>query len=123
MEMSSMQGLEMRPDMQGLCMTHENPDLWFEDSGDLFERRKGSKNPLIKFAIRKANMIQAIEICNKCPIRTNCLNEGLKDENLDYGIWGGLLPGERIVMVDKIVGATDRKYRVVTAQNIRSSMK
>jgi hypothetical protein len=34
-----------------------------------------------------------------------------------------LLPGERIVMVDKIVGATDRKYRVVTAQNIRSSMK
>jgi len=68
-------------------------------------------------------MIKAIELCNKCPIRTNCLNEGLKDENLDYGIWGGLLPGERILMVDKIVGATDRKYRVVTALNIRSSMK
>ena len=109
--------------MQGICTTHPNPDLWFEDSGDLFQKRLGSSNPNKKFEERRANMLIAMELCTKCPIRTNCLSEGMKEENLDYGIWGGLLPGERIVMVDKIVGATDRKYRVITAQNIRSSIK
>ena len=109
--------------MTGLCTTHENPDLWFEDSGDLFEKRLGSTNPNIKFEQRRANMLIAMEICTKCPIRTNCLSEGMKEENLDYGIWGGLLPGERIALADTLKASTDRKARMSVAKNIRSLVK
>ncbi len=109
--------------MTGLCTTHPNPDLWFEDSGDLFEKRLGSSNPNIKFLKRRANMLIAMEICTKCPIRTKCLSEGMKEENLDYGIWGGLLPGERILLADTAKGSTDRKARIQTALNIRSLVK
>lgn len=110
--------------MQGICTTHPNPDLWFEDSGDLFEKRLGSTSPNKKFEARRANMLIAMELCTKCPIRTNCLSEGMKEENLDYGIWGGLLPGERIAMSDSPYKAsTDRKYRMIVAQNIRSLVK
>lgn len=109
--------------MTGLCTTHENPDLWFEDSGDLFEKRLGSTNPNIKFEQRRANMLIAMDICTKCPIRTNCLSEGMKEENLDYGIWGGLLPGERIALADTFKSSTDRKARMSVAKNIRSLVK
>jgi hypothetical protein len=47
----------------------------------------------------------------------------MKEENLDYGIWGGLLPGERIAMADTAKASTDRKYRMIVAQNIRSLVK
>ena len=109
--------------MQGICTTHPNPDLWFEDSGDLFEKRLGSTNPLKKFEKRRENMLIAMDLCTKCPIRTNCLTEGMKEENLDYGIWGGLLPGERILLADTFKASTDRKSRIRTAQNIRSLVK
>ena len=51
--------------MEGLCRTHPNPDLWFEDSGDLFEKRLGSKNPNLKIQERQDNMQEAM------PISTN----------------------------------------------------
>jgi hypothetical protein len=47
----------------------------------------------------------------------------MKEENLDYGIWGGLLPGERIALADTTKASTDRKYRMVVARNIRSLVK
>lgn len=108
--------------MIGLCSTHENPDLWFEDSGDLMERRLGSKNPNIKFKIRIENMKEAVSICNKCPIRSECLTEGMKESNLDYGIWGGTLPGERLALANTAKGSTDRKARISTAISIRSQL-
>lgn len=106
--------------MEGLCTTHDNPDLWFEDSGDLFEKRIGSKNPNIKFKKRLDNMLIAMSICEKCPIKEDCLTLGLQDENLDYGIWGGKLPGERILLANASQGATDRKSKVQVALRIRS---
>jgi hypothetical protein len=109
--------------MEGLCRSHPNPDLWFEDSGDLFEKRLGSKNPNKKFKERVENMLEAIAICNKCPISSECLSEGMKESNLDYGIWGGTLPGERIALANTAKASTDRKARMTTAINIRSLIK
>ena len=109
--------------MEGLCTSHENPDLWFEDSGDLFEKRLGSKNPNLKFKQRVENILEAIAICNKCPIRTDCLSEGMKENNLDYGIWGGTLPGERIAMADTAKASRERIQRMVVAPHIRSLIK
>jgi hypothetical protein len=110
--------------MQGLCRTHDNPDLWFEDSGDLFERRVGSKNPTLKFRERVDNIKEAVSICNKCPISSECLTEGMKEENLDFGIWGGTLPGERILLSNTVhKGSTFRKNRMTTAVSIRSMIQ
>jgi hypothetical protein len=39
----------------------------------------------------------AIDICKSCDIKEQCLEEGMKPENLYYGIWGGLLAYERIL--------------------------
>jgi hypothetical protein len=44
----------------------------------------------------------------------------MKENNLDYGIWGGMLPGERIALADTAKASTDRKARMTTAINIRS---
>jgi hypothetical protein len=40
----------------------------------------------------------AINMCGRCPIQKDCLEEGMKPENLAYGIWGGLLAGQRIAI-------------------------
>lgn len=44
---------------------------------------------------------QAIEICHTCPVQTECLRAALAIELTrtvydTYGIWGGLLPRERV---------------------------
>ncbi len=39
---------------------------------------------------------EATEICNRlCPVQSECLNYSL-DENLNFGVWGGLSESERI---------------------------
>ena len=41
---------------------------------------------------------RAIALCNSCPKQEECLDEGMKPENLAFGIWGGMLAGQRIAM-------------------------
>ena len=36
-----------------------------------------------------------VAICESCPFQALCLNEGMKGENVDYGIWGGKLAAQR----------------------------
>lgn len=44
---------------------------------------------------------RAISLCNSCPKQAECLEEGMRPENLAYGIWGGRLAGERLIMADE----------------------
>lgn len=73
----------------GSCYNHEDPDLWYP------ELPRGSKTPekIQQMALR---INTAIVICEGCPLRQECLQEGIKPINLAYGIWGGLLPAQRI---------------------------
>ena len=78
--------------LQGNCTSDDNPDAWFptlqESGGDaktLFARMV----PEIKYAIG---------LCSSCPVQDRCLEEGMKPENLAFGIWGGRLAGQRIAM-------------------------
>jgi hypothetical protein len=75
----------------GNCHGDENPDAWFPDvpQGAFSERKQ---------AIVGAEMRRAIALCNSCPKQEACLNEGMKDKNLAYGIWGGMLAGERVML-------------------------
>ena len=40
---------------------------------------------------------RALIMCSKCPVREQCLQVGLSDSEINTGIWGGMLPGERII--------------------------
>jgi hypothetical protein len=47
--------------------------------------------------------VQAIEVCHTCPVKAECLAQGLESENiLSVGgvgsVWGGLLTGERALL-------------------------
>ena len=46
----------------------------------------------------KAKVQSTIDLCNSCPIKDACLEQGMLPENLQYGIWGGKLAGQRMNM-------------------------
>lgn len=80
--------------INGNCTGDANPDAWFPTvpNGGKPSTILQRMVPEIKYAINK---------CNSCPQKDNCLEEGIKPENLAYGIWGGLLAGERIAIADE----------------------
>jgi hypothetical protein len=74
------------------CANHPDPELWWYRS-----HKHPDENEL-----QVLRMIEALEICNSCPVRTMCLQQGLEDENLHGGsIWGGLMNYERRMMLKK----------------------
>lgn len=81
--------------LQGACKDSENPDLWFPDIGRGF----GYQERLEQTA-RECNV--AMSICKYCPVKTECLEEGMKFENRSWGIWGGLMAGERLIMAGEL---------------------
>ena len=78
-------------DVQGSCVGHENPNMWFP------EIPKGKSSHKKMMALGNS-VLDAIEICNGCPKKTACLAEGMKKGNLPYGIWGGMLAGDRVLL-------------------------
>ena len=77
---------------QALCL-HENPELWYQWEDYVWSTRE---------ALMSA--VCAIKVCNQCPVKLLCLKEGLKDDNINYGIWGGLMPVERLRLKNMTVG-------------------
>jgi hypothetical protein len=74
----------------GSCTGHENPDLWFPEPPKY--------RPSIENSVALAGQVnEAISICNRCPEMMRCYNEGMKPENISYGIWGGMTAGERLL--------------------------
>ena len=69
-----------------------------EADPDLFSPEMPIGRPHIS-AIKKVaeQIVWAIEICETCPFRSPCGEEGMKEENLTFGIWGGKMAGERLV--------------------------
>lgn len=63
---------------EAFCQDDPDPDMWF----------RGAEQG------RPADRDDAIGICSLCPVREECLEYALT-ENLDDGIYGGLLPEQR----------------------------
>lgn len=84
----------MTTDIVGLCATSDNPDMWFPEvpQGGVSQK---------KMMALGTSIAKAINICNRCPKQEACLNEGMKDENLAYGIWGGMIAGDRVIASGK----------------------
>lgn len=102
--------------MQGACTGHEEPDLWFSDSIE----QEGSGRPSKDTSERMIkNALLALSICNRCPIIEECLAIGMQDENIDNGIWGGTLSGERISRARTNIKALDRLNKISFARRVR----
>lgn len=84
----------------GLCVGTPNPDMWFRG---IPNPNSTSKETMAKV---DAELLEAISICNLCPVQRECLKVGLHIDNEHHGIWGGKLAGERLEMNGrKAVGA------------------
>jgi hypothetical protein len=68
------------------CAGSGDPDAWFIDYTTSDEDELWRLN-------------NALRICDECPIKDKCLEVGLSSTELNWGVWGGLLPGERMLMV------------------------
>ncbi|HWL44129.1 MAG TPA: WhiB family transcriptional regulator [Ilumatobacter sp.] len=42
------------------------------------------------FPTRGESTTAALQLCGRCPVRTQCLNEALAEPGLDYGVRGGM---------------------------------
>ena len=87
----------MMTNIVGTCATHIDPDMWFPEftAGPITENRARAMAWQVK---------DAVDLCNACPIKIQCLSEGMKNENIDHGIWGGLTAGERLLSTGRVRG-------------------
>ena len=101
----------------GLCHGSDNPDLWFSEAVEK-DTRGGPTRAQMDEAM--SNSLQALEICSRCPIRKECADEGMRPENLDMGIWGGMMSGERMTLAGKKITKSDDKNAVAFARKMRA---
>ena len=78
----------------GNCTGDSNPDAWFPE----LTRGNPSDTKMLALA---TEVRRAIGECHACPNQAECLEEGMQPKNLSYGIWGGRLAGERMLMADE----------------------
>jgi hypothetical protein len=110
----------MSSQVSGACAGHEDPDLWFSDTTDSIGP---GRMPAGKSKEMITRSLIALAICKNCPIQEQCLQEGLKDEHIDNGIWGGKLSGERIQMTRTNIRAGDRLVKIAFARRVRELQK
>ena len=78
------------------CNAHPDPDLWHYESSDFPDEQR----------LQVLRTVEAITICRSCPVKKECLAQGMEKENLEYtggggSIWGGLLNSQRYSLKHK----------------------
>jgi WhiB family redox-sensing transcriptional regulator len=64
--------------------------------------------------VRGAEQHKAKMVCAACPVRTECLAEAL-DNNIEWGVWGGLTERERRAILRKRPNVTSWRQLLETA--------
>jgi len=89
--------------------------MWFP------EEQKGVGRPTRAARQRMVeSALEAIAICNYCPVRAQCLTEGMREENIEHGIWGGMLAGERIILARSRRSGTIREQALAFAEGVKA---
>ena len=72
---------------KGLCVKHEDPDLWFAGEVDLTDPSSSvnTNSQATKLEVEKA--IKALSICKNCPAKDNCLELGKRGTDILRYIW------------------------------------
>lgn len=108
---------------KGLCVKHNDPDLWFAGEVDLTDTSSSvnTNSQATKLEVDKA--ITALSICKSCPAKDNCLELGKRGDQLYFGIYGGTMAGERLLMVGRSMKGSTNKNRLAFARKVRRTMK
>ena len=107
---------------KGLCVKHDDPDLWFAGEVDLTDPSSSvnTNSQATKLEVEKA--IKALSICNNCPAKDNCLELGKRGEQIYFGIYGGTMAGERLLMVGRSMKNSTNKNKLAFARKVRRIM-
>ena len=108
---------------KGLCVKHNEPDLWFAGEVDLTDANSSvnTNSQATKLEVDKA--ITALSICKSCPAKDNCLELGKRGDQLYFGIYGGTMAGERLLMVGRSMKGSTNKNKLAFAHKVRRTMK
>jgi len=107
----------MPSNLVGLCTDYHDPDLWFSDTDD----NRGPGRPRTKeLFLRVERTLKAIEICSHCPIKEQCLEQGMLPENIENGVWGGVMAGERMAFSGYPLNTATTIMAVDFAKKVRS---
>lgn len=90
---------------QANCAGTSMPDAWFPDISNL------TNDDLIITDL-------ALRTCDSCMIREQCLEVGMQEDDIKFGIFGGLFAGERLALRSKLTG---RRLLVVEEQQVRGA--
>ena len=99
----------------GNCYGDENPDAWFPDIPQGARSEKSTANLV-------AETRRALALCNSCPKKVACLEEGMRHENLGFGIWGGMLAGERVMLSGKTFTKLSDQGRALISYRVLAPM-
>ncbi len=109
---------------QGLCRNHDDPDLWFAGEVELAEgeiwRNTQDQTRRVNSEVDKA--ISALSVCKNCPAKQDCLELGMHGPQLDFGIYGGTMPGERLAMVGRVTKNGYNRMKIRFASRVRDTM-
>ena len=107
----------------GLCVGHDDPDLWFAGEVDLSDPSSSvnTNSQATKLEVDKA--IKALSVCKNCPAKDDCLELGKHGQQLYYGIYGGTMAGERLSMMGRVTKNSLIKQKVSFAHKVRRTMK
>lgn len=79
--------------------------MWVEDWAPRAACRQSAPDMLF---VKGAEQNQAKQVCRACPVRTECLAEAL-DNQIEWGVWGGMTERERRALVKRQPEASWRK--------------
>jgi hypothetical protein len=103
-------GLRTEP-ASGNCYGDVNPDAWFPE----VPQGRRSENSTVNLVNETR---RALILCDSCPIKVACLEEGMRHENLSFGIWGGMLAGERIMLSGKTFNKLSDQGRALISYRV-----
>lgn len=109
----------------GLCVGHDDPDIWFggEAEKEFGERWVNTKEQRQRAQAEVDKAVAALSVCSNCPAKVNCLELGKRGPQLYYGIYGGTMPGERLLMLGRSVKKATLANKVNFARKVRKTMK
>ena len=99
--------------LNGACTGNANPDAWFLDFPKQGRPSRKETEQVVD------NAIYALSFCNNCPVKVECLEIGMRHENVENGIWGGTLPGERMRAAGRSATSSLVSDAILMAQRIR----
>jgi hypothetical protein len=109
----------------GLCVKHDDPDLWFAGEAEKEDGEKWTFNrkQRERVALEVDRATQALAICKNCPAKVNCLELGMRGTQIYYGIYGGTMPGERLLKLGRSMKKAEYANKLNFANKVRRTMK